>query len=543
MKQIRFLPLLAIPLALVTASCGLLEDDPATAVEAALENNDFAAARISLAKLLGEQPDNSDLRLQYAEVLLQLGDPLGAQTALEALPADMRGSGKPAAMMAHALLAQEKGVDALSWAAQADQSDPYTAWVRIGALLLSGEEGQAYSAADEAVAAHPEDARLLALRGEMALSRREIERAKRFAAQAVAADAKDFTANTLAGKVALLGEDFEAAEKYFAAAVAANRSTPGPYLSLGAVQADLGKFDAASETLAMAQSIAPDHPMAMFLSAKLAFVKGELDEAHAIMQEAESSLRRVPAAQLLQGEIAHLRGNHEQAIAFLRPFLRDDPAHVHGATVMAQALLATGDAEKAWQVIEKPAGRAVASGQLLALASKLAQQTGREDSYAKRLGAKAAPEDAGKRLALADKAIRDRNWAKARDIYAALRKEGLDSNVLVLNNGALAELNTGNGVEALALARRAAALTPDDPAVMDTVGWVLLQAGGDKAEALRWIGKAKDAMPGNLEFRWHYAAALAANGRKNEARAEIAKVRQFADAAQREHIDRLMAQL
>ena len=54
------------------------------------------------------------------------------------------------------------------------------------------------------------------------------------------------------------------------------------------------------------------------------------------MQEHEGVLRRVPAGQLLLGEIAHLRGNHEQAMAFLRPFLRDNPLHVQGAMVIPE---------------------------------------------------------------------------------------------------------------------------------------------------------------------------------------------------------------
>ena len=546
MKHPILISLAAVPLLLATSSCGMLNDDPAALVDAALEDNDFAGARVHLARLVADNPQDMQLRLRYADTLLNLGDPIGAQGALEALPANAQGQGLAATLMAHAMLAQGKAQEALAWAGKADQNDAYTAWVRIGALLAAGQESEAFALADTAGKAHAGDARLTALRGEIALSRRQIEPAKRLAQAALEADREDLAANILAGKIALLRQDHAGAEGYFKAAIAANPAIPGPYLSLGAVQADLGKLDEADATLKKANEIAPGHPMGMFLSAKLAFVKGDLEQAHAIMQEAESSLRKVPAAQLLLGEIAHLRGNNEQAIAFLRPFLRDNPGHIHGATVMAQALLATGDSAKAWDMIQMPAQRANATPQLLALGSKLARQTGNEDVFAARMGPANPPADLAQNLARAAQAMKQQEWAKASQIYGQLRKQGMENNALVLNNGALAALNSGNAAQAIDLARRAYALVPEDPQVMDTLGWVLLQAKGgpgDKAEALRLLSRAKEGLPGNLEVRWHYAAALAANGRKDEARRVAATVSEFGDRAQRAHIDALLARL
>lgn len=543
MKHPILISLAALPFLLATSSCGLLTDDPVQLADSALEDKDFAGARVHLARLVADNPQDVPLRLRYADTLLNLGDPIGAQAALEALPAAAQSRGRAAALMGHALLAQGKAEEALVWAGKADPTDGYTLWVRIGALLAAGKEGEAVALADAVGKTHSDDVRLIALRGEIALSRREIELAKRLAEEALEADPEDLAANTLAGKIDLLRQDFDGAEGHFKAAIAANRSIPGPYLSLGAVQADLGKLDEAEATLKQVSEIAPDHPMGMFLSAKLAFVRGDLERAHTIMQDAESSLRKVPAAQLLLGEIAHLRGNNEQAIAFLRPFLRDNPGHIHGATVMAQALLAADDPAEAWDVIQIPARRANASPQLLALGSKLARQTGKEDVFAQRIGAAKPPKDVAQKLVIADRAMRNQDWAKASQIYGQLRKQGMENNALVLNNSALAALYSGKNVDAIILARQANALVPDDPQVIDTLGWVLLQGKGDKAEALRLLARAKDALPGNLEIRWHYAAALAANGRKDEARRVAASVREFGDSAQREHIDALLARL
>ncbi len=539
----RKISLFALPLALALSACGFSEDNPESLAAEALESGDIGAARLHYAQAIDAQPAKTELRLKYAEALLALGDGVGAQAALEALPQDQRMTGQAASLMGHAKLLQRQAESALTWADNAGADDPLASWVKIGAHLQMEDEDTAVAIADRAVETHPKDARLLALRGEIALGRRQIGPAKTFSDRALDADKGSLEAQTLAGKLDLMREDFAEAEEHFAAAVAINRSIVGPRLSLAAVQADMGKLDEASETLNAAREIAPGHPMGMFLDAKLAFVKGDLDSAHSTMQDAESQLRKVPAAQLLMGEIAHLRGNHEQSIAFLRPFVRNNPGHMQGAIVMAQALVAVGETERAWAVVQTPAKRAAAQPQLLALASRLAQESGRDDPFAARLGSQQPPEDLSQKLSQADAAIAKRDWETARSIYADLRGKGMESNALVLNNGALAELETGNLGQALTLARRAAALTPDDPQVMDTMGWVLLQSKTNNAEALRWLGQARNALPGNLEVRWHYAAALAANGHKAEARKAVRDVREFANAAQREHIDSLLAQL
>ncbi len=541
-------PLVLVPMLLATAGCGMLDDDPAAQAQEALAQGDIAAARIHYAAILAENPGDHAARARFADTLIELGDGIGAQAAIDQLPEQARAAPANRLRSAHAQLIENRPDAALELLDTVRLKDghaqaAYADWLRIGAHLAAGRTTRASELADAAIATHKNDARLLALTGEIALQARKVERAKQLAARALKADAGEITAQLLAGKIALAKGDHEAAARHYSAAVAANRSIPGPYLSLAAVQADMGRLDDAQATLDQVNEIASGHPMAMFLGAKLAFVRGDLDRAHRIMQDAENDLRKVPAAQLLQGEIAHLRGSHEQAIAFLRPFLRDNPGHVQGATVMAQAMIAAGDADAAYDTIVGPASRAVASPQTLALASRLAGMTGRKDSFADRLDGTAPPADLSARLAKANAAISRRDWKAARTIYAGLRKDGAATNALVLNNGALAALNTGNRAEALQLARQAAALTPDDPHVLDTLGWTLLQTSGDKAEALRLLSRAKATLPGNLEIRWHYAAALAANGRKDEARTIIREVRAFANADQRAHIDRLLKRL
>lgn len=541
MKIALSIRLAALPLAMLLAACGSEPAaDGAAPVEVLL---DYNQQRFELAQALAENPGDTALRLRLAETQLIIGDGVGAQATLAALPEDMLASGQPAALMGHAALLQERTRDALAWAQKAGAQHPLGAWVATGALLAQGKQDEAFPRIDAALKTHPEDAQLLALRGEMALARGQIEPARAFADRALAAAPSSLPALMLAGRVSVLSQDWEEAERQYAKAARQHGGVIGPLLALAATQADAGNLEGAHASLGRLQKLAPNHPLALFFEAKLAFIEGDLDAAHARLQQGEADLRKVPAAQLLRGEIAHLLGNQEAAISALAGFMRDNPAHMQGALVLAQSYLATGDNAKALAVLKPAAAQAAAGPELLALASRLAQAAGQSDPYAARVAGGAAPEDASARLIAADQALKAGDSKRAYETYVSLAEDGMGSNAMVLNNGALMALNVGNKADALSFARRAHALTPDDPAVIDTLGWVLLETGENKSEALTLLRRAHQLRPGNLEFRWHYAAALAANGRKAEARAMALSVREFAGPAQAETIDRFVAQL
>lgn len=530
-----------LPFALLLAACGT---EPAGEGAAGVEMVvDYNQQRFELAQALAENPGDTGLRLRLAETQLMLGDGIGAQATLEGLPEDMLSQGQPAALMSHAALLQEQPEEALAWADKAGENNPLGSWVAIGVLLAQGEQDAANARMNDALTAHPKDARLLALRGEMALGRGEIEPARNYADRALAADPASLHALMLAGRISVLSADWKEAERLFAEAARQHGGVIGPLLALAAAQADAGNVEGAKGTLAQLRQLAPNHPLALFFEAKLAFIEGDLDGAHATLQQGEANLRKVPAAQLLRGEIAHLLGNQEAAIAALVPFMRNDPLHMQGALVLAQSYVATGDKAKALAVLRPPAAQAAAGPELLALASRLAKETGASDPFAARIAGGTPPEDASERLLEADRALKAGEYQTAYETYASLAKDGMGSNAMVLNNGALMALNIGNKADALSFARRAHALVPDDPAVIDTLGWVLLETGENKAEALTLLRRAHELRPTNLEFRWHYAAALAANGRNAEARAMAMTVREFAGPAQRETIDAFIARL
>lgn len=95
--------------------------------------------------------------------------------------------------------------------------------------------------------------------------------------------------------------------------------------------------------------------------------------------------------------------------------------------------------------------------------------------------------------------------------------EGQPLQALARNNLAVLYAQRSDP-RALDMAKRAYAVSKDLPAVEDTYGWVLLQQG-DALQALPHLKAAAAASPASAEIRYHYAAALAATGNKDAARA------------------------
>jgi Flp pilus assembly protein TadD len=131
---------------------------------------------------------------------------------------------------------------------------------------------------------------------------------------------------------------------------------------------------------------------------------------------------------------------------------------------------------------------------------------------------KAHPDDLLALRALADGYLQAKNLTAARSRYEDLLKRRGD-DPYALNNLANVLLLLGDR-SALARAERAHELAPQDAAIQDTLGWVLVQQGQVDL-GLRHLREARLREPNNPEIRYHLAAALARAGRPGEARAEL----------------------
>ena len=128
------------------------------------------------------------------------------------------------------------------------------------------------------------------------------------------------------------------------------------------------------------------------------------------------------------------------------------------------------------------------------------------------------PNDVAVQLLVGDLHARSGRFADAAGAYKAALKVQ-PQNAQALNNLANAQLKLKDPA-ALQTAQAAHKIEPQNPLVIDTLGWVLFQQGQTEL-ALPLLRDARLRAPGNPEIRFHLAKVLAATGRKNEARDEL----------------------
>jgi Flp pilus assembly protein TadD len=113
------------------------------------------------------------------------------------------------------------------------------------------------------------------------------------------------------------------------------------------------------------------------------------------------------------------------------------------------------------------------------------------------------------------------------DLRQILRTEPNNADALNALGYTLADLNLpGRLEEARELIERAYEADPDNPAVLDSMGWVYFRLGKPD-DALAWLESAYAQMP-DQEIAAHLAEVLHSLGRSDEARQLIARILQRA---------------
>lgn len=131
--------------------------------------------------------------------------------------------------------------------------------------------------------------------------------------------------------------------------------------------------------------------------------------------------------------------------------------------------------------------------------------------------AKAHPGDADAVQALAEAYLADGRLPEAKARYEQALKQR-PGNPAALNNLANILFALGDP-KAIGYAREALAAAPDNPAINDTLGWLLVQQS-DSADGLNHLRSAQHAS-GNPAIRYHLAAALDRLGHRDEALEEL----------------------
>ena len=525
------------------AACSTGSGDPMQDAAAAIEEQDYRSARIHLMTALRENAQDPKANLMFAKTLIELGDGVGAETALQKIIGNPEYAAQAKPLLGRAKLLIDQPEAALELASEpAGQFAAELSAVKALALFDLGrfDEGDAVIA--EAIASAPGNAELQWIKGNRQLDIGDLDGATRSANAAMKAAPDAMEAMLLAGRISLAKADGQKALQYFEKIRKMRPDNAVAEYLTGAIFRDFGKREEARHCFNNVLNISPRHPWATYFLARMDYEDGKADAAFERFNTTKADIGEVPQALRLAGILDVQRGNYEQAIDRLNRFLAQNPPDAEALVALSKALAGAGNHAEAYGAIQPLVQSVTAPADALELAVDLAGKSGSASAqqYAQRSAA--LDREADKNAIFeAEQAIIAQDWVDAAKIYNKLLKQNHPQKVMLLNNAAMVHFNLAKADQALKYAEQAHKIAPDDPMVKDTLGWILLQTRKDKARALALLQEAAAAAPNNPEIIWHLANALAANGQKAEARELAVKLEPVAGPAQKTQIKNLLA--
>ena len=302
-------------------------------------------------------------------------------------------------------------------------------------------------------------------------------------------------------------------------AQAASPDNPEVLDTLGSVQIAAGQKNQALATYSKLATLRPDSPAVLYRLASVQTLNGNATGAAATLGKALSIKPDFVDAQLALAELEVRAGRFPEAMKIARQTQKQAPKSPVGFVLEGDVLMAEKKFPQAARVYETAFGM----GRNGAIAMKLhAAHTlaGKPDEAEAVLTQwlKAAPDDAPARLYAADASLRTGKHKQAIEHYEWLRQKQPD-NIIVLNNLAWAYQQVKDP-RSLETAERAYKLKPDNPAVADTLGLILVEQG-DTRRGIKLLQKAVADAPKALSIRYHLAQAWLKAGEKTKARDEL----------------------
>lgn len=530
-----------------------------------IQNGRADQAAIYFGKASALDPKHTGKRTSLAMVNLARGEADTAFRDLEQVAAADTGNRADLALIAAHLKRREydQALKAIASLEKKQPDNPLAYNLRGTALLGKRDVAAARKSFEEALAKNPAYFPAAANLASLDLGDGKPEEAKKRFEGVLAKDPKNVQAMlALAQLRAKAGATTEEVAALISKAVTANPTEAAPRLAL--ISYYLGKSEfknalsAAQEAVAAlpetpeildaagrAQQAAGDNNQALATYGKLATLRPDSILPYVRMAEVDVAAKnRDGALQSLQKALKVKADSIEVQRAII--MLELEAGHVKEALAVAREVqkqrpkeaigyVFEGDAQatqKAWSeaiaVYRSGIKSATEPGDLAPklhlalLASNNAAEAERfADSWLKE-----RPKDVRFRLYLAEQASGRKDYASAIKQYRILLESQPD-NPAVLNNLAwvAGQLKDPKAVE---YAEKANKLAPNQPALMDTLGTLLVDKG-DTARGLELLKRALDMAPQAALIRLNYTKALVKAGKKDEARKELEQLAKLGD--------------
>lgn len=301
-------------------------------------------------------------------------------------------------------------------------------------------------------------------------------------------------------------------------AVDATPHSPAALLAVGRAQL-IADTPEALRTLSNLVAYAPSYAEAHYYLAQAEALSGDLAGARESLQQAVKLTPDYVQAQLLLARIDLNAGKPDVALKVARKIQKQHPNNAEVYILLGDSLMAQKDTSAALSSYQQALKHTNKSEAVLRI-NKLYQLQGKTAAGIQALQAwlKQHTEDFSARFVLAITYLGNGENEKAYAEYQYLNEKHPD-NAAVLNDLAWLKYEKGEA-DALIMAERAHRLAPNNPAIQDTYGWILLNTGRVES-GLAALRQASAKLPDNFDIRYHYSAALAQAGEKVKARKEL----------------------
>lgn len=512
------------------AKAAAASSDPALAKHATQVSRDCAhlpAAWESASRWRVLAPNSAEADARYAEIAVKLYRLPEAKAAIKdfshsPLPTPAAQQGAPQAK-APSAQSDEDADEAAPGAAgkaggQGDDKDDkrmLTGLTALTALLLEESDASTVLAAMSSTLESTSSPEATALLGELALNAYDAQRAERYAQEALQRDPKDPEAKLVLARVYVIRGD---ANKAIATAREAMRDDPKESgFDLADVLIALDRLEDAHQELERLRSKEPAGEIDRRL-ALLAYQAGDLKEAQQRFTELASSGEANEAALLYLADIAARDGDPDAAIAGYRR-LYDSSVALPARSRAAALLFARSDRKEALTLLDDYVTEHPQTEVDLTIAkAHLLADHGEADAAVEMLSTAlerhpSHPSIEYERAVILEQAGRVHESVEALEHLLIERSD--DPTLLNALGYTLADHNL-ELPHAESLIRRALVVMPDNPAALDSLGWVRFRAGDSKT-ALASLERAY-YISHDAEIAAHWGEALWVSGDHSQAR-------------------------
>jgi putative PEP-CTERM system TPR-repeat lipoprotein len=460
-------------------------------VQAQVASHQYDKAMASVNELVQRQPDNAEVHNLKGGVCVTKGDMACARASFDKASALQPTYFAPVANLAE-LDVHDKNLDAARQRFNAFlQKNPknFGAMAALADLaLMQGKADEATTWLEKANNANP-DAVAPALKlGKQYLRAQQPQKALVLARKYQTANPVNAELLELLGESQMANKDAPAALETYSKLVSVAPKSARAQMLLANVHAVLKRNDEAAADLRRAVELAPDMPEARVAQAQLAMHNGKPEDALAAARAAQKQPRLAMLGYVMEGDIQIAQQKAAPALAAY---------------------------EKAYAVTPTP--------QLLVKVASTMKLAGRSADATKVVATwrKAHPDEPVVALYAAEDMLGNKELKPAIALLESVLKSQPD-NAIALNNLAWAYQQTKDP-RALPTAEQAFKVTGDSPAVMDTLGWMLVEQG-NTGRGLPLLQKAVTLSPKDGDIRYHLAAGLSKAGDKVAARKELDKL-------------------